>query len=463
MASKKNAAEEAKAENTVIEEKNEPVTEAAEAVTYAEEKPVEGDTEAKETEKEEGETEKKPVRKKKAKAEKEAGAENSASEEAAPEEGENGKASERARKTPRGGWKRAVPKEEDTDIDERIKAATDRQSFESEIANASRRRELMSSEHVITEVGDAEVETVATMRNREFQELVGSANVQRVLTGEVVGVRLADPSVSDGPSNGKSVTTVLADILYGQGLIRVSIPSYLFFNYNEDAYKGREGMKDLEEELKHRLGSTIEFVASYVDQSKGECYGDRIRALSMKGSRYYLMPYKPGEPPRIVPDNIVKSRITCVERNAVIVDALGAEIRIPKDELSYIHIGDARDEFTIDDYVNVRILSVEKEVITRGRGNNYTLVKATGSIRQAYPDMRPIYFKRFPVGTLTPGKITQITDDAKIYCSLNGGQIDCMCAYPKFGIEPRVGQKRMIRINERNEEDLHLYGMFVAN
>ena len=385
-----------------------------------------------------------------------------------PDENTEGEAKEgdgapakKTRRAPRGGWKKAIPKE--GEIEDLIQAKIDRRSFGSEIANAEKRRELMSSEHVVTETGHEDVETLATIRNREFQNLAGAAKSDRILEGEVVGVRLADPEVMNEPeARTKEVSTVLADVLYGNGFIQVSIPSYVFFNYREESYRGREGMLALQEHMKHRLGSTIKFCVSYVNQATGECYGDRLKALSMTGTRQYLMPYHgPNSDPNMQAGLIAKSRITCVERNAVIVDALGAEIRIPKEELSYLHIGDARDMFKIDDFVNVKVLTVEEENVVRG-GNKYRLVKATGSIKQGGPDPRKLFFNNFPIGKQVPGIITHITDDGNVYCMLNNGQMDCMCAYPKRGDEPRVGQKRIIRINDRNEDDLHLYGMFVA-
>lgn len=447
---KKEVNEEVKAEevkNTAAEETSEAANETAKEAEAAETKAA---------------APKKTSRKKATEA-KEAASEEKAADEVTEAESNKSETEVEAkpkRATPRGGWKKAIPKE--GEIEDIIKTKTDRYSFSTEIANADRRKELMSSEHVVTETGHEEVKTIATIQMEEFQELAGSASSDRILEGEIIGVRLADPEV-ENDAGSKETTTVLADILYKKGFVRVSIPSYLLFNYNEDSYKGREGMMALKESIKHRLGSTVSFVASYVNQATMECYADRLKALSMRGTRQYLKPWHgPNSEPNMKAGYLAKSRITCVERNAVIVDALGAEIRVPKDELSYVHIGDAREHFSIDEYVNVKVLTVDQETIVRGN-NKYTLVKATGSIKQAYPDIRKRYFDQYPIGKIAPAVITQIRDDGNIYCLLSGGQIDCMCAYPKRGESPRVGQKQMVRINDRNEEDLHLYGMFVSS
>ncbi|MBO5551570.1 MAG: S1 RNA-binding domain-containing protein [Lachnospiraceae bacterium] len=342
---------------------------------------------------------------------------------------------------------------EPMDIEEEIRLKSSRNYFPGAKASKDIKKMLMSSEHVVTEDGDEEVDTYAKTRNREYLELLGSAKSGQILEGEITGIRQANPD--------NETSTILVDVSYGANTYKVTIPSYLLYYYEESAYATAEGARNLKQAIKKRLGSKIRFCASYVDQASGICYADRLKALDITGTRHYLKPWKGTDDPHVFPGIIVKSRVVAVSRTYVIVDALGAEITIPNEELSYMKIGDARTKFSVDQSVNVKILTVSEMNIKRNK-DHYRLVKATGSIRQAYPDLRAQHYSQYDVGRLVTGRITWIDDSSNVFCELNGGEIDCVCDWPQFGPSPVVGQKRVIRITSRDDNKLFLYGRFVS-
>ena len=64
-------------------------------------------------------------------------------------------------------------------------------------------------------------------------------------------------------------------------------------------------------------------------------------------------------------------------------------------------------------------------------------------------------------GSECAAEITYI-EDSGVYCRLRGG-MDCLCALPRFGQNPRRGQKRVVRITEKDADRLFVYGVFVNN
>ena len=372
-------------------------------------------------------------------------------EEAADDKADEGAPDRRRKRGYLTERKRAIPK--DATEDEKITYMTSRDTFSGEIATKEKRKELLSGERVVTMTGFQPAETLESIRDAEYKELKGSATQGRILQGEIIGVRQSDPDRPD--------SMVLADVLYKTGSFKVSIPSNLLFDYDEEEYVGTDGAKEIMALAQQRISTSISFVPAFVQEADGICFGDRLRAMSMIGVQRYLKT-RPGEDcPDVIPGCLVESRIVTVAKNFIIVDALGVDIKIPQDELSYLHIGDARNSFTLDKTINVKILSISDKTVTHGR-NTYHLVKAKGSIKQAYSNQRAINFNHFPVGTTVSARITYINEDGNVFCEINGGKMDCLCRYPKGGNMPAVGQKRAVRITHRDEEKQFLFGEFVS-
>ena len=327
-----------------------------------------------------------------------------------------------------------------------------RNTFSGERATRAERDAMDISQKVITRYGDEKIETIDDIRRREYMELRGAAQSTRIIKGTIIGVHYASPE--------NKASTIMADVLYGEGTYKVVIPSYALFNYDEALYQGEDKKQDLFNRVKRCITAEIEFIPAYVDEKAGVCLANRLRASSMTGVDWYLKGRGSDGAPRVFPGCLVKGRVLSVNRNEIVVDALGADISISLPELSYLHVGDARTEFEVNQDVVIKVLRVEEKTVEH-HNEKYTLVKAEGSIKQATKDRRQEFIKQFEPGTFAMAEITYIDENLHVFCKLNGGQMDCLCNYPRSGAAPAVGQKRMVRIEVKDEESLKLLGRFV--
>ncbi len=334
------------------------------------------------------------------------------------------------------------------DPDALVAKNTSRFAYEVEKASKKQKRDMYKSEHIVTEFGDEEVETEATILRRDFLELVSSSKSHKVLEGTIMGYRYAGEP-------GRS--TLLAEIEYGSGFFNVLIPSYLLFDYEVSKYVEPNQLKDLENNIKRRIGGKTKFVARHVDEKTQTAYADRLEAQSIIGYNNYLKPQR-DDKPRIVNDMIVKSQVIYTRSNLIIVDALGTDITIPVNELSHMYVGDARQEFSVGDMVNVRVSDI-KETYIEKNGTKYRMVSASGSIKAATPDKKKKLYDQFQVDGVYAAKITYI-EEAGVFCRLRGN-VDCLCALPRFGKNPKRDDIRMVRITEKDDESMFIFGVLV--
>ena len=313
----------------------------------------------------------------------------------------------------------------------------------------AKKKEVYSSEHVITEFGEETLQTESMEKKKEYSELVASQKSKKILKGRITGFHYAN---EDDPTS-----TILAEIDYGKGLHNILIPSYLLFDYElDEKHATKEANRTIAQLVQRRINAPIDFVVQTIDKN-GVAYADRLLALSLKGVNNYVG--KGLNPARITSGLLVESTVVMVSRTFVIVDALGAEIKIPQNELSYHHIGDAREEFHVGDKVNVRILSACEYKVSK-YNSNYTLIDAKASIKAATPDKRKEYFDNFRVGGRYAAKVTYVEDN--IYVNL-ANKMDAMVAFPKFGDNPVRGDERIVEVTGKDPDKLFIYGVFVQN
>ncbi len=320
------------------------------------------------------------------------------------------------------------------------------------LASKEVRADLRSGEHVVTEIGDeTPFVNENTIREDEYKELAGSASSGRILEGTIIGVRHSNPDDIE--------STLLADVLFRTGAIQVTIPSYVLFDYKEEEFVGERGARRLEDYAMARINSKVHFIVRNVDEGMGIAIADALEAQNMRGYINYIRKNENGRT-RVNEGDLVQAKVIAVGLSFIIVDVLGAETLIRYDELSYMYLGDVRTEFNVGDTVIVRVLKIEVEE-TKKRANTYRLVKIEASVRQARPDMRKHFYEQYKLNGIYSAKITFIDEAGHVFCDLQG-QIDCMCKYPTYGVKPYIGQTKTIRITEKNEEKLHLYGTFVS-
>lgn len=335
-------------------------------------------------------------------------------------------------------------------------------------ADKEAKKEIYASKHVFVEEGEeAYLETESTVRKEEWLELVASAQENnevdalkgtRILKGVITSITEI-PSTLD-ESDPEYVPDYMAKVRFKTGQFSVNIPSYVLYHYN---YRNlnRAMASDIQKNMMRRLGAEIDFVCRFADEATGIVYGDRLAALSMRGVKNYTS--IDGRKPKIMPGDLVQAKIIAIAREYITVDAAGAEIRIPIEEISWLYMADAREFdgiktaecYKVGSRVNVKILTVEVEKV-RVRNSNYTLIKATASIKQAKANPRLRYFDEFNPGDLYAGTITGITETG-VYVNLDN-KMDCVCKFPSSGRMPIMGEPVVVRINSKDEEKRFIYG-----
>lgn len=336
------------------------------------------------------------------------------------------------------------------DPDKMVALKSSRFAYEVTKASKKETKERYRSEHVVTEFGDEDVQTEATLMKQDYLELVASSKSQKILEGVINGFHYAgEPRKS----------TVLAEVEFGYGLYNVVIPSYLLYDYDESKYIDASKIQTIENHVLRMVGAKVKFIVRTVDDKNTTAYGDRLMAQGIIGHDNYIKNTRDGRP-RIVKDLIVKAQIIYTQSSGIIVDAIGCDIAIKKEELSHSYVGDAREEFSVGDYVNVRISDISSKVVEKNN-TNYKLITAIASVKNATPNHKKKLYEQFKVDGKYAAEVTYITESG-VFCRLRGG-IDCLVALPRFGQNPRRGQKKIVKITGKEDEQLFIYGVFVNN
>ena len=341
---------------------------------------------------------------------------------------------------------------------EQIELHVQRNTYSVQVAKEQDKKSLYASQHVFVEDGDDfEVETESIQRKQEYMELVASSKDHRILKGVITSVTEVD---SNKKEDVDYIPNFMAKVRFGTGQFNVNIPSFVLYYYN---YKNmnRAMAMDIQKNMMRRIGAEIEFVCQFVDEKTGVAYGDRLMALSMRGVRNYTSIN--GLRPRITPGELVQAKIIAVAREYITVDAAGAEMRIPLEEISHLYVSDAREFdgiktpecYKVGNKVVVKILTVDTQKVSTGK-ESYTLIMATASIKQAKPNPRLKYFDEFKPGDIYAGVITGITETG-VYVVLDN-KMDCLCKFPTSGNMPILGDNVIVRINSKDEEKKFIYG-----
>ncbi len=355
---------------------------------------------------------------------------------------------------------RSSKKKEKTE-DDRVKEGTNFFAKPVSLADKETHKKLRKKEHVFAEDGEREFNAEGNAYDEEFKELAGSAKSKRILVGELAGMRHTDPDNIE--------STLIADIKFKTGALQVNIPSDLLFDYDPDSFRGEGGARQLEEIVKSRITGTVRFIVRSVDEHTGIAYADALAAQAQVVNRYYINNWPKLTHPKLIMHKgengetigpLVKARVVSTGFSHIVVDAIGAEIKINLDELSYQHITDPRDKYRVNDKITVRLLSIEK-VKVKKRNNEYDLIRATASVKQVYPDDRKLYFDKFAVDGIYSATITYIDDNGHVFCSLKD-QYDCLCKYPVYGQKPLIGQKKVVKVTNKDPEKLYIFGTFIG-
>lgn len=362
------------------------------------------------------------------------------------------------------GARRGRRRLEDMTASEQIRLHVQRNTYAVEKADKETRREIYSGEHVFVAEGDEKyLETEATKKNEEWNEIVSSAGVDRVLTGTIVQVTEVDSEDKDDPDH---VPEYMARVKYKSGNWPINIPSYVLYDYEYTNYT-REVADSIRRNITRRIGSEVQFVVRYANEKTGVVYGDRLSALSMSGVEHYASIR--GRRPDITVGMQALAQIIAVASNYILVEAYGAEIRIPLEEISWLYVSDARifdginteECYKVGKRIPVKILSVDFKKIRKGN-SSYTLVVAEGSIKQTKTNPKIKYYDNYKVNDICAGIVTGRLDES-VFLNINN-EMDCKCLVPndnRIRI-PVMGDHVVVRISEKDDELRRLKGRILA-
>ena len=373
----------------------------------------------------------------------------------APEEASNEQAAE---EKPKRGRKRKIDEMSQSD---QIALHVHHNTYSVEKADKETKREIYSRQQIFVEEGEEEyLRTDETVLREEWIDIVASATEGRILDGTII-------SVTEVPTNQDKedphyVPEYMAKVKFKTGKFNVEIPSYVLYHYEYPVYN-RTAAEEIRRNIVRRLGSEIHFIARYTSEKDRMVIGDRLAALSNRGARNYASIN--GRRPNVREGEQCLAKIIAVARDYIMVDAAGAEIRIPLEEVSWLYVADARmfdgqhleEDYTIGKRVPVKILSVDfKDVHVLN--NRYNLVNATASIRQTKANPKVRFYDNYRINDIYSGVVTGITEDG-VYVNINN-QMDCRCKLPKNKQIPipEMGGVINLQITHKDDEQLRIFG-----
>ena len=344
---------------------------------------------------------------------------------------------------------------DEIDPDELIKQITKRYR-NIQRATAKERKDIYKEEDVVTSYNDPDMVTEAQEIREDFINLSSSVSANKILEGKICGFRYAGE---------ERHSTLLAEVEYGHQHFSVFIPAYLLYPYDESKYIDPSQMAILENVIIRRFNSRVQFIVKSVQENERVAYANRLAAMEITGRNNYLIDRRDGKP-RITPGMIAQGQVMQALSAYIIVEVQGAEIRIPKRELSYTYVGDAREEFYAGQPVLVMIESVGTREIEKGN-DKYTIVTAEGSVRKAKTNPYKKADQKYRIGGVYAATVSYV-EAAGVFCTLQGG-MDCLVAFPTWGDNPVKGDERAVKITEKRfevddrtgAEVLRLWGVFL--
>lgn len=304
-------------------------------------------------------------------------------------------------------------------------------------------KDMMKSEHVITESKDSPINNEAAFLREDLDQLNASAQAGRILEGTVVGVEWSN--------NDNTTSTPLVEIAYGHETVKVKIPAFCFFNYDLDNEKYRTNQEPVKRTCEDYMWAKVKFIVRQVDVAKKLAMADRLAALDREGYANYIRTTQTGKP-RVTVGSVVQARVTRVSKKSVTLNALGSESSLStakgeSNEISWTYIGDCREVFKVNQLVNVRVLALKIEEVSKHDVNHYTIVRTKLSIKQTTTNPMDMYFDEIEEKGIYAAVVTNKIVNS--YFVKLKGKLDCIVAIPREGELPEIGDERIVEVTEK--------------
>lgn len=322
---------------------------------------------------------------------------------------------------------------------------------ESKVVKATKRQKKRAFDVYDGEVFNPEgyynFETAAEKKEKTYLELIASKNRGKVLEGQITGVQTYG-------GNGQ----VVALVQYKE--FEVIIPATELMWIKQNTNSNTEDIEELYRRVKMRIGSTVSFIATYVDLKKSQVIASSIKAMGIKAFAFYVKRTDSGEP-RIRKGMIVPGIVTCATSSFIIVESFGAEFIIREKELFWHRQDMVNNFYKVGDTVMYKVLNVEAGTESRVNGDIYKRVKVTGSVKQATKNPAEEYFDKYHIGQSQVATVTHI-DENGVYCIMgttNYPTMQVLCGLPVTTDVPEVGQTVTVNIVAKDDEKKFIYGI----
>ena len=321
-------------------------------------------------------------------------------------------------------------------------------------ADQETRETLYKRNNVYAKKGELVRTSDVVRRDEDFLLKEAAASVpKRILSGTITGYQKMQQM------GGIWMAELVTDDTEGQFV--VYIPFYEFMPYDPKDFS----MDDyIENELKARLNSNVEFVVTEVFEEDGFAVASRLAALSIRGQQLFTSKSEKYGP-RIAPGMITNATIISVRTDRVYVTIDGADAMIKPREMSWTSLQDLVYEFKVGQVVPVKVLSLEKEKYTSRAPEDavdrkdYPLWKCELSVRQALTDPRKLYYNQFKVGQVVSGEVKRYVGDKSVFVKI-AGKMDCICFPPKSG-RPVPGSEVKVKIDKMESKDKRIFGLII--
>ena len=318
-------------------------------------------------------------------------------------------------------------------------------------------RKAFEQEEIIGDEFD-EIVTEGKQRELEYQVLSDSAKAKKPkrLLGRVVGIEPvygsdnklltynAKVSLIMNPQD-PQIKALIKEKKEPKSIYSVYIPApVFFFQRRPELFAGEEGMRNLSRAMKNKINALVEFVVYDISPDDKRVIGSRIRAMQLKAYDYFLNPR--GRRAKV--GDKCAARITEVGVKGITVEVCGAETFIPNDDLSWLHINNAKKEYKVGQTIAVIVKSIEiGRIEANGRSTQYVAV--TASAKEATKKPMEAHGDEYQLNAQYPGILEYRLPSGKYIVRIDN-KVEAICYPPDFGT-PTIGGECSVFLKDKND------------
>ena len=301
-------------------------------------------------------------------------------------------------------------------------------------ADADTKKELYEEDDIVAIKG-VNAKSLSDLKKEEHDLLLQATQSipPLILDGEIVSVSKTDNDI------------VLAHVNVNgtENLYDVCIPaSQLYFEAN--AYRRKYGADYQVRQVGRWKHAKIRFTISYVDEKEMFAYASRINAMQIDMRANYIK-QQSNNYPKICIGKKVPANVVAVRKDSLVVEVGGVDVRMGREEISYLSIADVRSEFKVGDTFLVVVKSIEVRPAEKTfiDEKQYTTLDMVVSRAEAYGDPHDVYYKHFRPGMDTTGVITSEIMGGGVFVRLQN-KMDALCSVSLEN--PTIGAECDVRI-----------------